>query len=99
MASLREFKLADLVETSRERSGTLTATTVANGRRSAGTANAHACASAPVFHFPKEPAPGARQSGKQEAVMNLFVWLPAMFALGIAGMGVCYAFIFACEDI
>jgi uncharacterized membrane protein SpoIIM required for sporulation len=31
--------------------------------------------------------------------MNLVVWLPAMFVLGIAGMGLCYAFISACEKI
>ena len=31
--------------------------------------------------------------------MNLVVWLPAMLALGLVSLGVCYAFIFACEDI
>jgi hypothetical protein len=31
--------------------------------------------------------------------MNLVVWLPAMFVLGFAGLAVCYAFIFACEEI
>jgi hypothetical protein len=31
--------------------------------------------------------------------MNLFVWLPAMFALGLAGIGVCLAFAIACEHI
>ena len=31
--------------------------------------------------------------------MNLFVWLPAMFALGLVGMGLCCAFIEACEKI
>ena len=31
--------------------------------------------------------------------MNLAVWLPAIFALGLVAMGVCYAFVFACEDI
>jgi hypothetical protein len=31
--------------------------------------------------------------------MNLYVWLPAMFALGLAGMGVCLAFVYACERI
>jgi hypothetical protein len=36
---------------------------------------------------------------KEERSMNLVVWLPAMFALGLASMGVCYAFVFACEDI
>jgi hypothetical protein len=31
--------------------------------------------------------------------MNLVVWLPAMFALGLVSLSVCYVFIFACEDI
>jgi hypothetical protein len=33
------------------------------------------------------------------ASMNLVVWLPAMFALGLVSLGVCYAFVFACEVI
>jgi hypothetical protein len=31
--------------------------------------------------------------------MNLVVWLPAMFVLGLASLGVCYAFVFACEEV
>jgi uncharacterized membrane protein SpoIIM required for sporulation len=31
--------------------------------------------------------------------MNPVVWLPAMFLLGIAGMGLCSAFLHACEKI
>jgi hypothetical protein len=31
--------------------------------------------------------------------MNLVVWLPAMFFLGLISMGVCYLFIDACEKI
>ena len=31
--------------------------------------------------------------------MNLAIWLPAMFGLGLAGLGVCYAFLLACEKI
>ena len=31
--------------------------------------------------------------------MNLVVWLPAMFALGLVSLGVCYAFVLACEVI
>jgi len=31
--------------------------------------------------------------------MNLVVWLPAMFVFGLVGMGLCYAFITACEKI
>jgi hypothetical protein len=36
---------------------------------------------------------------EKERSMNLVVWLPAMFALGLMSLGVCYAFIFACEVI
>ena len=31
--------------------------------------------------------------------MDLVVWLPAMFSLGLVGMIACYAFIGACEKI
>jgi hypothetical protein len=31
--------------------------------------------------------------------MNLEIWLPAFFALGVVSMGLCYAFIAACEKI
>ena len=31
--------------------------------------------------------------------MNLVFWLPAMLLLGLAGMGLCYAFLRACEKI
>ena len=31
--------------------------------------------------------------------MNLYIWLPAMFALGLASMGVCQAFTIGCEYI
>jgi hypothetical protein len=31
--------------------------------------------------------------------MNLVVWLPAMFLLGLVTMIACYAFIGACEKI
>jgi hypothetical protein len=31
--------------------------------------------------------------------MNLVVWLPAMFVLGLVAMGICYAFVFACEEV
>ena len=31
--------------------------------------------------------------------MNLAIWLPAMFALGIAMMGLCLLFLKACERI
>jgi hypothetical protein len=35
----------------------------------------------------------------QERSMNLVVWLPAMFALGLVSMGVCLIFALACEHI
>jgi hypothetical protein len=31
--------------------------------------------------------------------MNLFVWMPAMFLLGLATLGVLFAFIKACERV
>ena len=31
--------------------------------------------------------------------MNLTVWLPAMFSLGLVTMTLCFAFIGACEKI
>ena len=31
--------------------------------------------------------------------MNLYVWLPALFALGLVSLGVCLAFVTACERI
>ena len=31
--------------------------------------------------------------------MNLEIWLPALFLLGLVSMGLCYAFITACEKI
>ena len=31
--------------------------------------------------------------------MNLVIWLPAMFLLGLVSMIGCYAFISACEKI
>lgn len=31
--------------------------------------------------------------------MDLAIWLPATFALGLVGLGLCYAFLIACEKI
>jgi hypothetical protein len=31
--------------------------------------------------------------------MNLAVWYPAMFVLGVVGMGLCLVFLDACEKI
>ena len=31
--------------------------------------------------------------------MNLVIWLPALFALGLIGMRICIAFVTACDNI
>jgi hypothetical protein len=31
--------------------------------------------------------------------MNLEIWLPSMFGLGLVCMGLCYAFLKGCEKI
>jgi hypothetical protein len=31
--------------------------------------------------------------------MNLYIWLPAMFLLGLLALGICYLFLEACEKI
>jgi hypothetical protein len=31
--------------------------------------------------------------------MNLYVWLPAMFALGLLTLGLMFAFVAACEKV
>jgi hypothetical protein len=31
--------------------------------------------------------------------MNLFVWMPLMFGLGIVALALCFAFFWACERI
>ncbi len=31
--------------------------------------------------------------------MNLVIWLPAFFGLGVVSMALCYAFITTCEKI
>jgi hypothetical protein len=36
---------------------------------------------------------------RKERSMNLVVWLLALLALGLVSMGVCYAFVSACEEI
>jgi hypothetical protein len=38
-------------------------------------------------------------AGRKERSMNLVVWLPAMFALGLVSFGVCLVFTLACEHI
>jgi hypothetical protein len=43
--------------------------------------------------------PGRIDGDEKGAIDELVVWLPAMFALELVSLGVCYAFIFACENI
>jgi hypothetical protein len=31
--------------------------------------------------------------------MNLVIWIPAMIGLGLVSMGLCLAFLYACEKI
>jgi hypothetical protein len=31
--------------------------------------------------------------------MNLVIWIPAMFGLGLVSMGLCLLFLYACEKI
>jgi hypothetical protein len=31
--------------------------------------------------------------------MDLWIWLPATFLLGLAGLGLCYVFLVGCEGI
>ena len=41
----------------------------------------------------------AAWSPRGECVMNLYVWLPAMFALGLLTLGLMFAFVAACEKV
>jgi hypothetical protein len=44
---------------------------------------------------------GQHQPTKQERdfTMNLAIWLPAMFVLGLVSLGLCFLFLKACEKI
>ena len=56
----------------------------------------------PVVQARREGFDGAifgAGSEKGLALMNLVIWLPAMFVLGLAAMGICLAFVSACEVI
>jgi hypothetical protein len=35
----------------------------------------------------------------EETVMDLALWLPALFLLGLATMGLLFAFVVACEKV
>jgi hypothetical protein len=47
--------------------------------------------------FDRAFANGNRKNGV--GPVNLIVWLPAMFVLGLASLGVCLAFVSACDRI
>jgi len=49
--------------------------------------------------FPHELAQRLARGFEKERSMNLVVWLPAMFALGLVSMGLCLVFALACEQI
>jgi uncharacterized iron-regulated membrane protein len=60
------------------------------------------CASADIWlqrRFSRGPAQKPARGIEKERSMNLVVWLPAMFALGLVSMGVCLVFALACEQI
>jgi hypothetical protein len=35
----------------------------------------------------------------KECAVELTTWLPAMFALGLAGLGLMFAFVYACDRV
>ncbi|GAB7546558.1 hypothetical protein CS8_062430 [Cupriavidus sp. 8B] len=51
--------------------------------------------------LPYQPPTGRHSaSGDVEhTLMNLFLWLPLLFALGLAGIGLCGLFLLGCERI
>ncbi len=49
--------------------------------------------------FSRGPAQRLARGFEKERSMNLVVWLPAMFALGLVSMGLCLVFALACEQI
>jgi hypothetical protein len=42
---------------------------------------------------------GPSYGAMEEEKMNVAIWLPATLAMGLAGLGLCFAFISACEKI
>jgi hypothetical protein len=42
---------------------------------------------------------GPENNFGEGSTMDLTVWLPAMFVLGLAGMGLMFAFIVACDHV
>jgi hypothetical protein len=42
---------------------------------------------------------GSKLKKESQMEMNLWLWIPAMFLIGIALMGLCYLFMEACEKI
>jgi hypothetical protein len=44
-------------------------------------------------------APELRDSLFGKKTMNLAIWLPALFALGLAVMGLMFAFVIGCDKV
>jgi hypothetical protein len=42
---------------------------------------------------------GPSYGAMEEEKMNVAIWLPATLAMGLLGLGLCFAFISACEKI
>jgi hypothetical protein len=42
---------------------------------------------------------GPGYGAMEEEKMNVAIWLPATLAMGLLGLGLCFAFISACEKI
>jgi hypothetical protein len=42
---------------------------------------------------------GPAMAAMEECKMNVAIWLPGTLALGLLGLGLCFAFIVACEKI
>jgi hypothetical protein len=42
---------------------------------------------------------GVRNYSIRISTMDLTVWLPALFLLGLAGMGLMFAFVIGCERV
>jgi hypothetical protein len=56
-------------------------------------------AEADAVHRPREIAIRARWQDTELFEMNLLVWLPALFLLGVAALGLVFAFAAGCERV
>ena len=37
--------------------------------------------------------------GDGDRIMNLVIWIPALLVLGLAGLGLMFAFVFGCDKV